>query len=133
MFQEELDTIPHLLSLLKEHVLKGTSRHELGLGVDEMSGWKRVLNRPLCLGGHHLVKVVSVSTQLICHPALIVSVAGIHKGLEMLDIMFVAIELELDHLGGTVCDLEVHELKIDIIVQADGLKLVREIVVICDT
>jgi hypothetical protein len=80
-----------------------------------------------------LVKVVSVSTQLICHPALVVGVAGIHKGLEVLDIMFVAIKLELDDLRGTVCDLEIHELKIHIIVQTDGLKFVREIVVIRDT
>ena len=47
--------------------------------------------------------------------------------------MFVAIELELDDLGCTVCNLEIHELKIDIIVQADGLKLVGKVVVICDT
>jgi hypothetical protein len=74
-----------------------------------------------------------VSTQLICHPAFIVGVAGIYKCLKMLDIVLITIELELDHLGCAVCDLEVHELKIDIIVQADGLKLVREIVVIRHT
>jgi hypothetical protein len=133
MFQKELDTIPDLLTLIKKHILKRAGGHKLSLGIHEVSGRKRILNRSLRLGLNHLVKVVSMSTQLICHPALVIGIAGIHKGLEMLDIMFVAIELELDHLGGTVCDLEVHELKIDIIVQADGLKLVREIVVICDT
>ena len=133
MLQKELDAILDLLPLFKEHILKRTGCHKLGLGIHEVSRRKRVLDRPLCLGLNHLVKVVSVSTQFICHPALVVGVAGIHKRLEVLDIMLVAIELELDDFGCPIRHLEIHKLEVDIIVQAHRLKLVRKVIVICDT
>jgi hypothetical protein len=77
-----------------------------------------------------MTEVVAVSSQLVCHSPLIVGVAVVHKGLKVLNVVVVAIQLELDNLWGTIRDLEIVQLKVHVVVQTDSFKLVREVIVI---
>jgi hypothetical protein len=67
------------------------------------------------------------------HSPLIVDIAGIHKCLQMLDIMVVAYEFELDAIEGSIGVVQILELEVDIGSQADLVELEWKIVVLGDT
>jgi hypothetical protein len=50
----------------------------------------------------------------------------------VLDVMLVAKELELDDVGLSVADLDVHQLKVDVGLQCNRVKLVRQVIVVGD-
>ena len=131
VFQEKIDTILNLFALIKEYILKCASGNELGLGVDQVSRRQWILDRPLCLCLYHLIEVVAVSTQFVRHPALIIGITIVYKSLEVLDIVVVAIELEFDNFWSPICNLQVIQLKVYIVVQTDCFKLIGQVVVIC--
>ena len=73
-----------------------------------------------------------MSTQLVGHAPLVVSITVVHEGLEVLNIVVVAVELELDDLQLTIRDLHILKLKVHVGLQTDSLVLVGEVVVVRD-
>jgi hypothetical protein len=132
MLEEETRPMGNLVSLLEKDVFKITIGHKLCLSVDEMARWEGILNSTANLGLNHLVEEIPMRTQLVFHAPFVVHIAIVDEGLEVLNVVIVAEETELDNFQLTVLDLEVQQLKEDILIKANGLELVWKIVVVGD-